>query len=397
LADLVLLLDIGTTTISAEIFDIAAQTPLARGNVLNSQSEIGEDIVSRIGFALRGGKNIEKLQKKAAGSVNFLIHRVLGECPARLGDIDRAFCACNSGIYHILLGIDPSPLITPPYKIRQRSEVTVSAGSIDFKLAQKARVTFLPNIGGFVGSDAFCCVLSSGIYSFDKLRAVIDIGTNSEILLGYSGKILAASAAAGPAFEARHIKDGMPYAKGAITGVKIINGRPRLKIAGNIDPKGIAGSGLVEACYQLYRSGFIDRSGRMREKEFVLFCKGRKRITITQADIRKLQLAKAAILSGVRVLLSRHKALSSDIEKVFLTGSFGTGLDVESVIGIGLLPDMDKGKVVYIQNAVIAGLRLWAGNRSIPANVSNLLGQIQHVPLFGRRFEKEYIQALALG
>jgi uncharacterized 2Fe-2S/4Fe-4S cluster protein (DUF4445 family) len=401
LTDLVILLDIGTTTISAEIFDTARGLSLAGGAALNLQHEIGEDVISRIGFALKGEDNIKILQKKAAESVNSLLRGILSKIPAGNRDFNKVFCACNSGIYHILLGIDPSPLITPPYRIREKAEMTVSSESIGFKFAKKARVTFLPNIGGFVGSDAFCAARASGIYDSYDLIAVIDMGTNGEILLGNSDKILASSTAAGPAFEARHIKNGMPAIKGAIVGVKIVNGKALLNVVGNTKPKGIAGSGLIEACYRLYRGGFIDKSGKMREKEFVLYGKGKNRISITQADIRKLQFAKAAILSGIKVLLSRYNAISRDIKEIFLTGSFGTGLDIESIVGIGLLPGPATGKINYIQNAVLGGLRLRAMDEKANANANTktlaLLGRIRHVPLLGRRFEKEYIRSLSFG
>jgi uncharacterized 2Fe-2S/4Fe-4S cluster protein (DUF4445 family) len=394
LADLILLLDIGTTTISADIIDPDGYRSLVSGFVLNAQSTAGEDIISRIDFAMQNRHNTLILQKKAAASINKLINRLIKDDAIKGRTIRKVVCACNSAIHHILLGIDTLSLITPPYRIQHRSEITVYAYKLGLNLGRDVKVTFLPNIGGFVGSDALCAILAAGIYRHKGLRIVIDMGTNSEIIVGNMYRILAASAAAGPAFETRYIKNGMPATRGAITKVRVKKGRVGLDVMGNTEPKGITGSGLIDACYQLYRDGFIDRSGRMRAEEFVLYKKGRKKIAITQSDIRKLQLAKGAILAGMKVLLRRYKSDSSDIEQVIFTGSFGAGLNAKSVIGIGLVPSINIKKIRYIRNAVLKGLRLWVKDKSIRDNILSMLDMIEHVPLFGKGFGKEFTESL---
>ena len=392
--DLILLLDIGTTTISAEIIDSEMAKPLAHGIILNSQYEIGEDIISRMDFAIKSRQNILILQKKAANSINRLTQRLLKEGSIKSKDIKRVFCACNSAMHHILLGIDILPLITPPYRINQKSEITVFADMVGLKIRKNLKITFLPNIGGFVGSDALCSILASRIYKSKDLRVVIDMGTNGEIILGDMHRISAASTAAGPAFEARHIKNGMPAVEGAIAGVKVKNNHVKLNVIGSIEPKGITGSGLIDACYQLYQNGFIDRSGKMQAEEFILYKKGKKKIAVTQSDIRKLQLAKGAMLAGMKVLLRRYKADSSDIKQIMLTGSFGTRLNAKSVIGIGLIPKVNIERVKYIKNAVLTGLRLWVKDKSIRDNIFSILGTIEHIPLFGKAFGKEFAASL---
>ena len=394
MADLILLLDIGTTTISADIIDSKGSKSLARGVVLNAQHEIGEDIISRIDFAIKSRQNALILQKKAANSVSRLIKRLLREGSIKSKDIKKVFCACNSAMHHILLGIDTLPLITPPYRINQKSEIIVCADMIGLDIRKNLKVTFLPNIGGFVGSDALCAILASRIYMSKDLRVVIDIGTNGEIIVGNINRMLVASTAAGPAFEARYIKNGMPALKGAIAGVRIKDNHVKLDVIGRTEPKGITGSGLIDACYQLYQNGFIDRSGRMRAKEFILYKKGKKKIVVTQSDIRKLQLAKGAMLAGMKVLLRRYKADSSDIKQIMLTGSFGSQLNAESVIGIGLTPKINIKRVKYIQSAVLKGLRLWARDKSIRDNIFSMLAKTEHVPLFGKAFGKEFAQSL---
>jgi uncharacterized 2Fe-2S/4Fe-4S cluster protein (DUF4445 family) len=396
LADCVLLLDIGTTTISAEIINTASNRSLIKGAIINSQSEIAEDIISRIDFALKSESNTALLKHKAIFSINKLVKKILRQCPISNADIKQVFCACNSAIHHILLGIDTRTLITPPYKIRQKEEITVCAGVMGLKIKKNIPLTFLPNIGGFVGSDAFCAALAGGIYkTLQGFAAVVDIGTNGEILLGNRHRILAASAAAGPAFGARHIKNGMQAVRGAITGVNIKNSGIELDVIGKINPKGITGSGLIDACYQLYKQGFIDRSGRMAKKEFVLYKNGRRRISITQSDVRRLQLAKGAILAGIKVLLKKLKADYSCIQRITITGAFGAGLNIESVIGLGIVPAIAVKKIQFMQDAVLKGLWLYARDKAKGNALRKVFDSIEHTPLLGRKFAEDFAGSLS--
>lgn len=394
--DSILLLDIGTTTISADIIDSNKNKLLASGSILNSQAAIGDDIISRIEFSLKSRQNAAILQGKVAGSVNRLAKKLCRENNISANRIKKVLCACNSAMHHIFLGLDTSPLITPPYNIKQKTEMSVYSNMIGVNIRKNLKITFLPNMGGFVGSDALCAILSSGIYKARDLCAIIDMGTNGEIVLGNKNKILVASTAAGPAFEARHIKYGMPAVQGAISGVKIKNKTVHLDVIGKKSPKGIAGSGLIDACFELYRNSFVDCSGRMRQEEFILYKKGKKKISITQSDIRKIQLAKGAILAGMKVLLRRYKANSDSINKVILTGSFGGCLNAKSVIGIGLVPKMHTSKVRYIEKAVLKGLRLWEREKSIQDNIFSIISKVEHVPLFGKAFGKEFANSLSL-
>jgi uncharacterized 2Fe-2S/4Fe-4S cluster protein (DUF4445 family) len=394
LSDLILFIDLGTTTISAEIVSSIGYKTLAGGVILNSQTTIGEDVVSRIDFAVKNRQNAAILQQKAANSINTLVSKLAKENSIKKKKIAKIFCACNSAMHHIFLGIDTLPLITPPYRIKQKSETTVYADMIGIDIKKNLEITFLPNIGGFVGSDALCAVLASNIYKSKHLKAVIDIGTNGEIAVGDMNRILVSSVAAGPAFEARYIKNGMPAVKGAISKVRINKGCVKLDIIGRIRPRGIAGSGLIDACYQLYKNGFIDHSGRMQKDEFVLYSGARKKIVITQSDIRKLQLAKGAIFAGIKVLLKRHKAGQDDLKQIMLTGSFGANLNIESVLGIGLVPNVGIKRVKYIQGAVLKGMKLWAQNKKKQDNIFSFLNNIEHVPLFGTAFGREFADSL---
>lgn len=397
MSKLTLLLDIGTTTISGSILDEWTKKIVSSGLVLNRQSRFGDDLVSRIGFALTSHQNALLLQKTVSSSVNSLIDQLLADSPHKRQDIKSVLCVANSAMHHLFLGIDPAPLITPPYRPSQKSEITVYAKMLSLKLADNVSVTFLPNIEGFVGSDALSVILASNIHKEKRLKLAIDIGTNGEVVLGNKDRILVASTAAGPAFEARYMKNGMPAIEGAIASVTIKKRGVEYSVIGGGPPKGIAGSGLIDACYEIFRTGLMDRSGKMKEKEFVIYKSGKKKISITQNDIRKLQLAKAAIFASTKVLLRRYPAESADIEQMLLTGSFGSCLNVKSVIGIGLTPKIEIGKVKQLKAGALKGLRLYATHPLFRKHILAVLSKIEHLPLLGQAFGEEFIDSLRIG
>lgn len=395
MADCVLLLDIGTTTISAEIINTASNRSLIKGAIINSQSEIAEDIISRIDFALKSESNTALLKHKAISSINKLVKKILRQCSISNVEIKQVFCACNSAIHHILLGIDTRTLITPPYKIRQKEEITVCAGVMGLKIKKNIPLTFLPNIGGFVGSDALCVILASGIYNCDKVMLAVDIGTNGEIILGNKDRILVASTAAGPAFEAGHIRNGMLATDGAINSIRINKGKIEYNVIGHAAPKGITGSGLIDACNEMLRNSLMDKSGKMRERELVIYKTSKKKISISQNDIRKLQLAKAAISAAIKTLLKRYGAETSDISRIMLTGSFGNSLNQRSVIGAGLIPKVKMEKVSRLSSGALEGLRLYSRRRMIQKQIPAILSKVEHLPLLGQAFGQEYISSIA--
>jgi uncharacterized 2Fe-2S/4Fe-4S cluster protein (DUF4445 family) len=395
LSDLILLLDIGTTTISGDIFDTRRKKPIATGLVLNAQRRFGDDIVSRIGFASQASQNARLLQVAIADSINLLLKKLLRESGRTRADIGSVLCACNSAIHHMFAGLDLSSLITPPYRPIETRAMTLQAYQLGLKLGKTTPLTLLPNIGGFVGSDALCVILSSKVLDSDKPRLVIDIGTNGEIVLGNRHNIMVASAAAGPAFEAGYIKNGMPAIKGAIDRVRIIGGKADYRVIGGGQPAGIAGSGLIDLCYAMLQTGFLKKSGLMHEKEFIVYKKRGKKISITQADIRKIQLAKAAILAGVTVLIKRSRMDISDIDKILLTGSFGSSLATRGIMGVGIIPATDAGKLRYIQDGALKGLRLYASSAATQNRLIHAKDIIKHVPLFGKVFAKEFTPSLS--
>jgi uncharacterized 2Fe-2S/4Fe-4S cluster protein (DUF4445 family) len=397
LPNFVLLLDIGTTTISGEIFNPRAKKSLAIGLTPNEQAEFGDDIISRIGFALQDKTNARLLQAAISCSVNKLVKRLTADAKINKTDIKSVLCASNSAIHHMFLGFDLSTLVTPPYRPVHKQGLVIAAGKLGLNIAHNAHVRFLPNIGGFIGSDALCVLLASRICDSESPRLAIDIGTNGEIILGNKHRIIAASTAAGPAFEAGYIRNGMPAIKGAIDQIRIKNGKIHYHVIGGVKPKGITGSGLIDGCYEMLRTNAIDKFGKMKGKEFIVYEKGLKKVVVTQTDIRKLQLAKAAISAGVKVLLRRYKADFSDLEEIFFTGSFGGSVNASSAMGIGLIPETDKSKIKYLKNSVLAGLRLCAASPAAEEKLTDTIKIIEHMPLFGKYFEKQFMGSLSFG
>lgn len=396
MADLTLLLDIGTTTISAAILDRKRNIILASDSEINGQVRFGDDIISRIGLALKKGQNPTRLQEAAASSVNKCCLRLLTACRLTNEDIKEAFCVANTAMHHLFLGIDPSSLVTPPYKPAQKSEITIYADRTTLKLRKGCPVTFLPNIGGFIGSDALAVIVASGIYKSRAVKLVIDMGTNGEVILGNKDKILVASTAAGPAFEGRQISCGMPAIKGAIESVRIKKKGIELKVIGGGSPKGIAGSGLIDTASQLLKAGIMNASGKIKGSEFILYKKQKLKISVTQQDIRKIQLAKAAIYAAVRLLIRKSDIPQTAIKKVLITGTFGNIINPESILSIGLVPKIEKADIEFLKQGTLEGLRLYLGEPSLENKLISILSKIRHIPLLGRDFAREFTSSLVM-
>jgi len=394
LAEFVLIADIGTTTISGAILDRKRSTLVSTDAVLNRQAKFGEDLISRIDCALKSSSNALDLQKAVIGSVNLLLKRLLAKTSLKTKDIESAFFVSNTAVHHLFLGINTSPLITPPYRAAQKSAVVVYADRIGLKLKKNLPVTFLPNIGGFVGSDALAVIIATEIYRSRRISLAVDIGTNGEVILGNQDKILVASTAAGPAFEGRHISCGMPAIDGAIDRVSLTKrGNKSFKVIGNGPPKGICGSGLIDLAAGLLKVGIIDSSGRMLNERYNLYGRG-KQIYMTQNDVRKMQIAKAAIYASIRVLVRKYGISQKDIKKIAITGSLGNTIKPENIAAIELIPGATKENLHFIKQGALEGLRLYLTNRSLGKKLTSILSKIRHIPLLGKSFAEEFTSSM---
>ncbi len=361
--------DVGTTTVAGALVDLSDGRVLNSGSLPNPQARWGSDVLSRIQAVTENPGLLQELSRSVVETLNDLIKNLSGKEPAEIT------AAGNPVMEHILLGISPEPLSRPPYRPAFKPGKKLKAKDLGICAGEGALLYAFPLIGGFVGGDAAAVALSLGLHKEDKVVLAIDIGTNSEILLSVKGALYAASAAAGPAFEGGEIKCGLSAQKGAIQGVKVDSDTITLDIIGSIQPKGICGSGLIEAVSGLLKAGVIDPSGRIKDKieiptnlsnrikeekegnSFVLYRGVSGEVSLTQADIRALQVAKSAIKSGITLLFKKAKIDREEVEKVYIAGAFGSSLKKEGLEVIGLLDplwDMESVGDAALDGAVLA-------------------------------------------
>ena len=365
-------IDLGTTTLVAQLVDLATGEVLAVETGLNPQTVHGADIMSRIEFALAGG----------AARLATLIREALGSLVAALPRRDAVrlvLVAGNTVMHHLFCGLDVEPLAHVPFETVNGGVIELSPRELGWDLPEAAVVRFLPCLGSFVGSDILAGILATGMAESGRLTALIDLGTNGEIVVGNSTRLLCASTAAGPAFEAGRIRMGMRAAEGAITHVAVRDGEPACRVMGDVPARGICGSGLVDAAAAGLSLGTILPNGRLAggAREWMLA----HPVAITQADVRELQLAKAAISAGLRILLERWNARAADLDAIYLAGAFGNYVNISSARRIGLL-EAEPARIVPAGNSALRGTRmaLLAPSRREEL-IAAIRARCQHVPL----------------
>lgn len=374
--------DLGSTTIVGYLMDLSTGEDLAVASDMNPQMVYGDDLVSRISFATTQENGDKILQAAAVDALSRIAESVCETAGISIANIYKATIVGNTCMTHLLLGIDVTSLGQSPYVPSVCSDITLSSQDLSLPFAPEAKVIVLPNVAGFVGSDLVGVLLSSLWEENGRTRLAVDIGTNGEMALLHKGKTYVCSAAAGPAFEGAGISCGMRGAPGAIDSV-IIGESVEISTIDNRRPIGICGSGLVDAVAQMLDAEIIDMAGRMIAPdeagnlpeavrkwlietdagvEFVLAKKEEsgsgKAITLSQKDIRHLQLAKGSIHAAIQTLIRTAGTTDNELSEILLAGAFGNYIRVESAIRIGLIPDIDKEKVLSIGNAAGAGARL---------------------------------------
>lgn len=365
--------DVGTSTVVAHLLDLNTGKTIDAEAMYNSQRAYGEEVTRRIIYAERGG--LDQLQKTIVNDINNLITALVSRNKIAQHDCLAVLCAGNTTMMHLLLGLDPAYIRRSPYVSCSTAPPPVRASEVGIQINPRGLLYCLPAIGGWVGGDVTGGILATGLYESEKIMMLIDVGTNGEVVIGNKDWIVACSASAGPAFEGSGVKCGMKASRGAIERVQISqDGNLIYKTVGNVKPKGICGSGLIDLVAGLFEAGFIDRSGalqpdagpKVRESngllEFVVVPSHRsgtgRAIVITQADIENLLRAKAAIYAGAFILLKSLNLDFNDIDKVFLAGGFGNYLDRENAITIGLIPDLPLEKIRFVGNTSIMGAKL---------------------------------------
>jgi uncharacterized 2Fe-2S/4Fe-4S cluster protein (DUF4445 family) len=364
-----LAVDIGTTKIAVYLLDMEAGKTLASKGLMNPQISYGEDVVARIFAASRSAESAAKLQTLLIEVLNQAAASLCAEVQASPSDIVDACIVGNTAIHHLFLQLPVYQLGMSPYVPVVRSAVNIKARDLGLKIAPGAYIHLLPNIAGYVGADHVAMMLATRIADAQHTVLALDIGTNTEICLNHKGRMTSVSCASGPAFEGAHIKYGMRAAPGAIEHVYLEGDRLEIQTIDGEAPIGICGSGLLDVVAQLRINNILDATGRMHphslvrsldgKMEFVLVEReGSESITVSQKDVRELQLAKAAIRLGTRALAESAGIREDQIEEVIIAGAFGTFIDVESAVTIGMLPALPLDHFRQVGNAAGTGARL---------------------------------------
>lgn len=370
-----LALDVGTTTLAASLVDLESGAVLAADSSLNPQSAHGDDVLSRISYAAQSQENVKRLQSEVIGAVNEMILRLARTCGIENDRIFHVVAAGNPTMEHLFMGIDPAPLGRAPFKPPYFQFQRARAKELGLPCNPSAYVDLMPNIAGHVGGDVTAGIYHSGLYRLEKTGFLIDLGTNSEMVVGSRQRLLACSAAAGPAFEGARIKYGMRAQPGAIEHARIDRqGKITYETIGGVPAVGICGSGLVDLIAELVSAGVILESGRLAAETrdalpnalFMRMRKGlsgpeiciaeneREGVVLTQRDVREVQLAKGAIEAGAAILLEKTGVAPDALDRVWLAGAFGNYLDRDNALKLGILPRVAPRKIVSAGNT--AGL-----------------------------------------
>ena len=389
-------IDIGSTTLVAQLVDLETAEVLAVETALNPQIEHGADIMTRVEFALAGRENAARLAELIRRQTGEMCAALMGHTRAIRNRVTEVLLAGNSVMHHLFSSIDVEPLAHVPFDLADGGMKRFDVADLDWPLSDKPSVTFLPCLGSFVGSDILAGILATGMAGSDHLDVLVDLGTNGEIVVGNRDGMLCASTAAGPAFEAGRIRMGMRAATGAIAHVSAVDGNFHCKVLGDGEPRGLCGSGLVDAVAVALDLGSILPTGRLAGDQKSLPLAGQ--VTLVQRDIRELQLAKAAIAAGLRILLEQSGVSEADIRTVYLAGAFGNYVNVASALRIGLL-DVDRHKIKPSGNTALAGTKLVLLNRSRRAEfLEEIPTRVRHVGLASDpRFQDIFTDCLAFG
>ena len=418
--------DVGSTTIAIHLCDLATGEVVASSGKMNPQIRFGEDLMSRVSYVMMHPRGDVELTRIVREAINELLVEVTKEVGATTDDVlDLTFVA-NPVMHHLLLGIDPTQLGGAPFALATDEAVAIWANEIDIKVNRNARTYVLPCIAGHVGADAAGVLLSEHPYQDDAMNLLVDVGTNAEIILGNRNRLLACSSPTGPAFEGAQISSGQRAAPGAIERVRIdpITLEPRFSIIGSelwsdeegfeesigaTGVTGICGSGIIEVIATMFLAGIVrgdgtidgglcKRSDRVvsdgRTFSYILY-DGDVKIRITQNDVRQVQLAKAALYAGVKLLMDHMQVRY--VDRIGLAGAFGNHIDPKYAMVLGLIPDCPLDQVSSVGNAAGNGARIALLDRDARAEIEQVVHRVQKVETAVEpRFQEHFVEAMAI-
>ncbi len=423
-------IDIGSTTIAGHLCDLQSGEVVASTGLMNPQIRFGEDLMSRVSYAMMNPNGAAELTRAVRGALNALVEQAAAEARIDPELIFEAVIVGNPIMHHLLLGIDPTELGQAPFALATASSLVLWATEIELTLHPDARIYILPCIAGHVGADAAAVALAEAPNQSDDLVLVVDVGTNAEILLGNRNRVLACSSPTGPAFEGAQISSGQRAAPGAIERVEIdpVSKEPRFQVIGcdlwSDDPAfpaasrsvgitGICGSGIIEAIAEMRLAGLLDPSGLIgsaaqtgsercvpegRTHAYLLHdgtAGGGPRILVTQGDVRAIQLGKSALYAGARLLMDAFGV--ETVDRVVLAGAFGAHISPKHAMILGMIPDCDLARVSSAGNAAGTGARIALLNAAARREVEVLVTHIHKVETaIEPRFQEHFVAANAI-
>ena len=419
-----LAVDVGSTTIAAHLCDLASGEVVASSGLMNPQIRFGEDLMSRVSYVMMNPGGDKDMTDAVRRAVNDLTQAVCEEAGIDREEILNATFVGNPVMHHLLLGIDPTELGGAPFALAANSGITLWASQLDLQFHPNARVYVLPCIAGHVGADTAGVILSEAPHKTDKMTLVVDVGTNAEIVLGNHDRLLACSSPTGPAFEGAQISSGQRAAPGAIERVEIdpVTREPRFRVIGcdlwSDEPgfaaatrgtgiTGICGSGIIEVIAEMRMAGIVDASGLIgsaaaarsprvqpdgRTFSYLLHDGtegGGQELRIVQNDVRAIQLAKAALYAGIRLLMDRLGV--EQVDQIMLAGAFGSHIDTKYAMALGMIPDCPLEHVYSAGNAAGTGARIALLNQVARDEIEAVIRQVEKIetavePMFQAHF-----------
>jgi uncharacterized 2Fe-2S/4Fe-4S cluster protein (DUF4445 family) len=419
-----LAVDLGSTTIAGHLCDLATGEVVASSGIMNPQIRFGEDLMSRVSYSMMNPGGAEEMTQAVREGMNALFVQIASEAEIDRDLIVDAVFVCNPVMHHLFLGIDPFELGQAPFALATSEALSLRAIELELNLHPAARVYLLPCIAGHVGADAAAVALSEAPDKSEDLVLVVDVGTNAEILLGNKDKVLACSSPTGPAFEGAQISSGQRAAPGAIERVEIdpVTKEPRFRVIGSdvwsdedgfdeviasTGITGICGSGIIEMVAEMRMAGIVDGPGLIGSPEqtgtsrcfldgrtysYMVYDDPERPITITNRDIREIQMAKAALYSGARLLMDKFEV--DTVDRVVLAGAFGAHISPKHAMVLGMIPDAPLDKVTSAGNAAGTGARIALLNTKARAEIEQTVHNIHKIETaIEPRFQEHFVNA----
>ena len=402
--------DVGTSKIVVYLVDLLTGETRGVGSVENPQIMYGEDLLTRVSYTVAEEDGLDVMQGQVVNGVNEALKTACREAGVDPATVYETMVAGNTVMHHFLFAVEPRYVSVSPFTPAVKTMLNVEAGRLGIKMNAGGVVSALPIVAGFVGADAVADVLSSGVSQSSGTSLLLDIGTNTEIFLGGRESLTSCSCASGPAFEGGHIRHGMKAVTGAIERITLdpTSYRARYETIGDVKPRGLCGSAMIDVVAELWRHRVIDGTGMFNQRldtpmlketdgkmEFVLVSEDDsatgQEIVVTQRDVNEVQRAKAAIYAGCSLLLRRKQLVDRDIEQILVAGAFGRSLNPENAKTIGLVPDVPTDRIRFVGNTAITGSKMALVSRKARTEAEELSRSVSYLelsadPLFGSEF-----------